>query len=331
MTFLISFSIVYIVNDWHRMQTDAAKREFYLKTQNPNLETLFVFGSSHVNVVNKQYVYKYVEEHDNEEFVVHFASKGNDSPLKRLDDLDRILSYDPSIVVYGINLRDFQQTSKITHPVIQQSTQQQNILPDPKNLIDKYFSFDNIFWIDLQNFANPKLTTLSIIKEKIENPLDQIFKEPISLEEQEKIIELNEQKAKKRQETIAHHNEIATPDKLKEHAIWLSRNSFNIHEDNPNTLAFIEVIRILKENNVKIILFTTPIYKEAWDRFSESDKESFFSIIDKISKDYDIEIYYFHNKYWNENIWMDSQHITLDPKGLIYSEDISKLIVNSTG
>jgi len=334
LAFSFSFSTLYLVNDWYRLQTDPIKNEFNLKLQDPDYKSVFVFGSSHVNVLNKNFVYNYVETNGDGKYIVHFATKGNDSPLKRLEDLDRIQSYNPSLVVYGINLRDFKEVTAPTTPIIQQISKPKSFLPDPENLIDKHLSLDNLFWIDFQNFANPKLTTLSLIKEKIEIPIEDLLKELIPLEEKKRLeieqAELEEIAKQKRAETIAHHYNILSIEELQEHAVWLTKDPINVREDNHSTLAFIEVIRLLKENNVKIIIFTTPIHKFAWDRFSESDKEAFFAILDKISKDYDVEVHYFHDKYSDMNIWTDSQHITIDPKGIIYSQNISELILNST-
>jgi hypothetical protein len=109
---------------------------------------------------------------------------------------------------------------------------------------------------------------------------------------------------------------------------WGAGKSLYIEENNPNTTAFKEIIRRFNDAGIKVVIFTTPRHQLWWDGLSEIDKEMFFKIMDKISKDYSIKIYYLHDKYSNLDIWADSHHITMLPEGMAYTKDVSKIIIS---
>jgi len=53
--------------------------------------------------------------------------------------------------------------------------------------------------------------------------------------------------------------------------------------------------------------------------------------VEKLSHDYNIESYSFHEKYSDLPIWRDSNHITHGKEGKIYSKDFAKMIVDIVG
>jgi len=83
----------------------------------------------------------------------------------------------------------------------------------------------------------------------------------------------------------------------------------------------------LHDAEIKIVIFTTPRHQLWWDGLYENDKEAFFKITDNISNNYDVKIYFLHNKYSDLDIWNDSHHITMHPDGMIYSKDVAEILV----
>jgi len=198
-----------------------------------------------------------------------------------------------------------------------------NIFSSPSNLFYSIVLSKNTSWIDFENFKNPKFSTLSIIKNYVDDTAHVIFKSPESNILEEKTVSLDLEPA-----PVNPLEKIGTAEYLISDAIrWGAGLPLNIDEVGSNPTSFKEIIRRLYDANVKVVIFTTPRIQYWWDNLHEEDRESFFSIMNKVSNEYDVEVFYLHDKYFNHDMWADSHHITMDVKGMIYSQDVAKIIV----
>jgi poly-D-alanine transfer protein DltD len=106
----------------------------------------------------------------------------------------------------------------------------------------------------------------------------------------------------------------------------------NIHkippyDENPNVKKLENIIKINKDKGVKMIIFHPPFHKYYLDLISNESKENFKIIMNKISDKYDIRIYDLHEKYVDLNIWSDLVHVAYNPDSMIFTDDISKIIL----
>jgi hypothetical protein len=76
-----------------------------------------------------------------------------------------------------------------------------------------------------------------------------------------------------------------------------------------------------------MIIFHPPFHKYYLDLISDESKENFKIIMNKISDKYDIRIYDLHEKYVDLNIWSDLVHVAYNPDSMIFTDDISKIIL----
>ena len=90
---------------------------------------------------------------------------------------------------------------------------------------------------------------------------------------------------------------------------------------------FKEIIKKLIENNIKIIIFTTPQHKYFYDLVDNSEKIAFKNILLEIHKDSNLEIHSFIEKYSDLEIWRNPTHIVVSESSSIFSNDIAKLIL----
>jgi hypothetical protein len=87
------------------------------------------------------------------------------------------------------------------------------------------------------------------------------------------------------------------------------------------------IITKLQENNIKIILFTTPQHKYFYDLVATSEKQAFKKIIIELEKSSNLEIYRFTEKYSDLEIWRNPTHIVVSKSASIFSDDIANLIL----
>ena len=108
----------------------------------------------------------------------------------------------------------------------------------------------------------------------------------------------------------------------------IKENPFKLDSQNKNKqiISLKQMLLKLKENNVKVILFTTPHTKYYINSLEESNRQDFDLILKNISDEIIVPIYNFHNKYNDENIWYDNQHIVFGGADIMYNQDIGKMI-----
>ena len=204
-------------------------------------------------------------------------------------ETDDFESINPEIILYGISYRDFYIEKE-----------------NEDNVFDINNLFTNIILEidDELGNKNPKALTLQTIRKLIGNK--EVFPEPI-----DNIIN------------------IASDDVLRTQVYYSDANIHKIppYDENPNVKKLENIIKINKDKGVKMIIFHPPFHKYYLDLISDESKENFKIIMNKISDKYDIRIYDLHEKYVDLNIWSDLVHVAYNPDSMIYTDDISKIIL----
>ena len=81
------------------------------------------------------------------------------------------------------------------------------------------------------------------------------------------------------------------------------------------------------DSDLKVVFILTPIRETAVQQISQINKDNFDLIINTISVSLDIPVYSLMKNYEDEEIWRNYSHITNDVPGLIFSEDVAKIIL----
>ena len=91
---------------------------------------------------------------------------------------------------------------------------------------------------------------------------------------------------------------------------------------------FQKIISELKNNDIKVVLFSIPLPKAYLDFIPNSEREELHSMLNDTAKEFDIQFYNFTEKYEKLPIWTDLSHVAFNPKSMVYSEDITKIILS---
>lgn len=314
------FSVIFLKENYvDRVEVSVKKEiEFYSQNFDSNEEKIFILGSSHIMAVNNTLIEKSLSDKDHN-FVVYNLAKGGDVPKDRLPALEYMIKSEPKIIVYGIAARDFRSIIPI----------QQDVMGSPESPLPNLQNFfDEIFW---QNFgadlseneflSNPKLTTLVAAY----NFTNNVFGE----------IEIKE-KTKKNPPfkntpffRIGETENIIRDDKEIQN---IFDNVYKFDEipasyKNPQVISFKKIIAQLKENDIKIIVFVTPHHEIFQNSIPKKIETDFNNILDEVSKEHNIEIHTFYDKYDGLKIWNNPSHVAIHKNATIFSEDVSELIL----
>ena len=64
-----------------------------------------------------------------------------------------------------------------------------------------------------------------------------------------------------------------------------------------------------------------------YNALSDSVKDDFNKLLERISNDYDVKIYDFSNEFGDMDIYWDLIHVSYNEKSLVYSESAAKIIL----
>ena len=263
---------------------------FYSHIDEYDESKIFLVGSSHFMPLNPEHMEKFIFK--DEVYSIFNLAESADKPNTRIRQLDNIIAADPDLIIYGLNYRDFSENSRTDF-----------LLPSPKELIKQNVPLDIPSFLD-----NPKLGTLSVIRDffKVEMSGNYEIKTPFfKIEEYLFPIVTNKQL-----------NKIVGSDMY-----------IPIKEKNKQFQNFKSMMMKFKENNLKVVVILTPIRESSIDKISQISKDNFDLIITAISVSLNISVYSLMENYEDEEIWRNTNHITNDVPGLVFSEDVAKIIL----
>lgn len=272
-----------------------------------NQSTIFLIGSSHVGHINATQVNDLVLL--DESIMIYNLAKAGDTPKERLKDIDQIISAKPKIVFYGISYRDFLFPFDST--VIP-------LLPDPKQMIGCALLSSGDDLVP----SNPQMLTRNILNKIVKIPSKE------KSEPESKNIEYFAMKStpfylypKKPQ--------IATDDIKKEDPLTNTWSNPNITIQ--NICALHKIISLLQNNEIKIVIFTTPLHSYYLESLTVSQKNYFSLLQNELSNYNHVKIYDFEDKYVELDVWHDNSHISNNQNVIIFDQDIAKMITMEIG
>jgi hypothetical protein len=300
--------------EWYLINYDPFNRWVEDKLNSESRQKqIFILGSSQVGTLNTTSIHQSISNYDNN-FVIYNLAISADKPSTRLNDLNKIIALKPNLIIYGVGYRDFEKTNQENISTIGFSTDDKlkDIFLDPHNSFFAQTSFftDNEFASKI--LKDPQLITFMLYLYTVgsEGHYPNIYSNtPL----------------------IIHNapNNVTSNDIIKKEFTKTTRIFNGI--DPKEVSAFKKIIETLKKNNIQVAVFTNP-YNRLWiDKIPSSDRQIFDSLLEDTHKKYVIHLYSLQNKYDDLNIWTDSMHIAYNEKSIIYSQDVSKIILNEIG
>lgn len=282
------------------------QENFFLKEFKISEKKIFILGSSYTQALNTTEINSIIQE-DCTFCKVYNLSIQGDSIQKRSEVIDSIISAEPEIIIYGISENDFLNNENI------EFDNSNNIFPNIKNLISneidltKYVEF-------LEIPASPKDKTWNVIRQiNKDDSINQRFT-PYPNSPFLKILDAS---------TIS-----ISEMELRSLASNLSSSGkINEPENNKNFQILKEMINKIHEKNIKIILFMVPMHDYALTSQSKEFKKSFELIEEELVNSLKVDVNPRTVDYSNMPIWHDLFHIAVNNQSLIFSEDISKIIL----
>lgn len=299
---VISFGFLLIIQNNFPDERELGEREFYSQDLILEEEFIFLMGSSHVGQLNSTLIHEKISKKFSN-YVVYNLSYNGDTPSERIQTIDKVMKFNPKIVLYGISYRDFQT-----------NTIEKNPLPDPQQFFNGLVT-NKIEGIDK---VNPKFTTLEIIRKSLSEtglfPSRELFKlnnSPFFSFTSEQIMIANEEELKQQKNIQEIQNQIGiNPEKNNQ------IRDFNL------------IIEEFQKKGIKVIIFTTPLHQYSLDQISLETKMNFSDILKDVKNSYNVEVFDFSDRYSDENIWANINHVSYNKKSNVYSNDIAKIILN---
>lgn len=296
---LISFGVLFFVQYNFPEERIAKEQEFYSQTISDG-EIIFLMGSSHVGQLNSTLINEKISQKF-PNFDVYNLSYNGDTPSERIQSIDKIKKFNPKIIFYGISFRDFQLNQIDKNP-----------LPDPqqsfKDFIKNEITYKKI---------NPKFTTLEIIRDSFADtglfPTRQLIyleNSPFFSFTTEQIIISSEIQLQQQRDLQKIQNPIEIS--LKENG---QIKDFNL------------MIEEFQKSGIEVVIFTTPLHNYSLDQISPKTMKNFSHILENVQQKFKVKVYDFSDKYVNEKVWANINHISFNKEANVYSEDISEKII----
>lgn len=314
--FTAIFIYQYSIQDGKLIQIDATsilEEKFY--SQNFTNKKIFILGSSLVSAANAEHIENFLLKNE-QDYDVYNLAIASDKPIKRFKTIDSVIKAQPDVVVYGIGFSDIYDQISTAYLKSEVS------LPDPRQFFAEF-----MWYIEMNSEFN--FNVLSSTRTVSFGVIDNILQKGIINPRQDKELIRQEPfqntpffKYHKYDTTIMNENEIEM--QIKE----LPLSVINPPQKNKNVIALKKTISMLQENNIQVIIFTTPYNKLFYKISPNYDQNAFNAIIEDLTKNTNTKISFLHSKYNDTQIWHAHDHLAVNKNSTFYSEDIAKIILN---
>jgi len=310
-----------------------------------NIKKIFLVGGSNTVTLNPDHIDDYLSDNGFHQYRVYNLGSIYDSPTLRLDQIDLLISSEPTVVLYGLGFRGLGYQHPDTRHlcsnqkeligdylnVLQKELSRDEntltflptdneILPAVKD-ISKYFeqSFQNQLDV-FSSFANPKHVTVNVLRIVLEES-DTTDKSKRSIPGQ----------IDNRLTHLASLNRFSNIISLEETNKPMFEGRINVcPEDLNRELATLKgIISKLQENNVDVLLFFTPYAQSYLNAVGESEVSKLINVVERFSVENNVKFESLHNDYVELEIWNDWAHIAKNPDTLIYSNDVAEFILKN--
>lgn len=327
-SFLVAFASIYFMNSLMNPSIGYAETDKIILEPNAEKTRVFLIGSSRMMGLDSEFIDNFISK-KGKKVDVYNQGLSSDLPSRRLTVLDVSVSNQPDIIFIGVDLSNFLRAQKETNPVSTISVGNDGYSQRLPNLQDFYSTFTlegDFFEKDLRIFDNPKFTTLKFIQLNIQR-----FVYGVDVDQKQIDIQTDNQQGFNQNPNdfevskmylnhkqswdfdnpkfrIVASNELI--DRLINKGEGINFYSSAIFESEGNQAKSLKnIIEVIQKNEIKVVLFTTPVHKKYLEASSPELIEDFNEFLEEISKRYGISIYHFHEKYSESNVWRDNQHV----------------------
>ena len=299
-SFFFTFTLLFSTNASSLDPTPSLfNYEFFTQEFEPDKKIILLLGSSNVGQLNVAKINEIVSSQHTDYEIFNLAYNA-DTPKIRFNSIEETISLKPKYVFYGVSFIDFRSPT------------------EKENIFDIKFSFAQLLPNNTIEKFNPKFNTIEKIKETFVStdlfpPPRKFFSVPNT-----PFFEYNEDSTT-----------ILTEDELKR-GLPLSgvyTSEINLTDDHQEVQHFEKIISEFQKNNIKVVIFTTPVHNLYYNALSDSVKDDFNKLLERISNDYDVKIYDFSNEFGDMDIYWDLIHVSYNEKSLVYSESAAKIIL----
>jgi len=336
---------LYVINDWYLFENDKEVIYNPIFSEYINLfeKKIYLIGGSQIGRTNHNFITNYLLNHGYDYYVYKLAIPGT-ILSDRISMIDHLIKTEPDIVILTTDIHDFVDLKRITDPGNQLIKKPKNIIFDPQTIISKNVNSYEFFWFDLNNFKNPKLTTLNILQQLLDEGKIKTVKHhratsPLALNITGNLL------------SDIEYPEISKPDFNRTAPIDVNPFMYEYPEqiltyeeveyvankrpfvggvsleDNRNFDTIKKTFEKLEENNIHVILIINPRPQQYIDTVPSEELEKIQYLIEKLNNETGLEAYSLLEEYADLELWGDSLHVTAHRKGLILSEDIAKIII----
>jgi len=348
-SFWIPLELVYLMDETIDLNVQASTSNEIIQSSNLDKTKVFLIGSSRIMQLDAKFMDEYIFEKGKKVDVYNHGLNG-ERPSARLPVLEKSISEQPDLVFIGVDITHYFMSPK-------SSSSSSNLgsefggcnkkLPEIQDLYSIIFTKDEVVGIDFENFHNPKFTTLNFISKlpkfviqenkpgdwEILIPIAPRTNQTLEIMDELPVHMKNSLASLTNKQTQSFYNknfriinDAETLDKEiqeKRSTKWFSSS---IEPNGKEVVALRKIIERLQKNNIEVVLFSTPIYKSLYDSAYPCGINDFEQLLENLSIDYKISHYLIHDKYLDENIWRDSNHIVHGKHGLSYSKDVANAI-----
>ena len=299
-SFFFTFTLLFSTNASSLDPTPSLfNYEFFTQEFESDKKIILLLGSSNVGQLNVAKINETVSSQHTDYEIFNLAYNA-DTPKIRFNSIEETISLKPEYVFYGVSFIDFRSPT------------------EKENIFDIKFSFAQLLPNNTIEKFNPKFNTIEKIKETFVStdlfpPPRKFFSVPNT-----PFFEYNEDSTT-----------ILTEDELKR-GLPLSgvyASEINLTDDHQEVQHFEKIISEFQKNNIKVVIFTTPVHNLYYNALSDSVKDDFNKLLERISNDYDVKIYDFSNEFGDMDIYWDLIHVSYNEKSLVYSESAAKIIL----
>ena len=300
--FLVSISILYGFQSWSKSYVDIFRlQDDFYSQQFDNTKKIVILGSSEIANLNMTYINMGVSSFG---YDVYNLGLPADNPVERYQSIDKIISLQPSLIIYGIGILDFVESSNI-----------ELFIDKPKNPLPEVQDLYSVLNTNSFDFESPKFLSLKV--------LDSIMFEILGISSEDNIIKdktpfylhgLDVYKISNSTNIISDYNSRQVSNKITESS------------KNPAVLALHQIIDKVDQAGIDLIIITTPKHYVYFDNLSKEQEMTYENILNSLSAK-NISIYRFDDKYVDKNIWYDYRHVAIHPDGIVFSQDVLNLIL----
>ena len=306
--FVIVFLSFFTLSSIFPIENAVMKNHPFFESSLESKNNIFLFGHSMVAQLNVTKINDVVT-YENKNNLVYNMAFNADNPTKRLSYLDKFLNFKPTHVFYGISYDDF------STDFVEQKNKE--ILPDLELPFKQFIEKQN------QEIGplNPKAMTLDAIRTTFsftglfphtsENKIS-LDNAPFSyFAEYQRLIHTDSLNLER----------YTSIEEIQNLEILYSNDNSNIND-------LKKIIKKLQQQNISVIIFLPPLHPTYLFNIQLDENEKFEKIISDIENEFNIPIYDLRDRYVELPIWMDVTHVAYNTDSMIYSEDITDMILS---